>query len=77
LEVLIVEWGFMNNEIVVIDSAIGIIIEFRWIDKGVYQIYIPSLEISSYGNTIEEAQAMMNFSLEEFVSDLCLLGRSI
>lgn len=48
---------------------------FKWKQDDTYFVYVPSLEISSYGNTKEEAVDMMNFSLNEFGMDLKNIGR--
>ncbi|WP_343604784.1 hypothetical protein [Fluviicola sp.] len=43
---------------------------FKWMANDIYQVYIPSLKLSSYGPKNEAADEMMNFSLKEFVLDL-------
>lgn len=45
---------------------------FRFIDKDTSQfvIYIPSLEISGYGETEDKADQMVRFHLNEFITEL-------
>lgn len=48
---------------------------YKWKQDETFFVYVPSLDISSYGNTAKEAVQMMNFSLKEFAYDLKAVGR--
>lgn len=43
---------------------------FSWMANDIYQVYIPSLKLSSHGPTSDAAAKMMNFSLKELTRDL-------
>jgi|GEM_PF-5569779 len=59
------------NQIHFSESAIKMsVTTFKWMANDIYQIYIPSLKLSSYGPTSEAAAEMMNFSMKEFICDL-------
>jgi hypothetical protein len=51
----------------------------RFVDKDTNQFvyFIPALNISGYGETIEKAQEMLNFSLEDFFGFLVSLSADI
>jgi hypothetical protein len=50
----------------------GIFSTFRFIDRDTNQhvLYIPSFEISGYGDTYEKAEEMIKFSIDEFFHKL-------
>lgn len=48
---------------------------FKWMANDIYQVYVPSLNLSSYGPSSEAATEMMNFSLKDFVLDLEKVGK--
>ncbi len=47
----------------------------EYIDKDTkqYVLYIPSLELTGYGETLEKADQMIKFSLDNFFDNLCSL----
>ena len=50
------------------DSFEGNVRVFSWDDHGFTMMYIPSLQISAYGTTKEEAKSMMDDCIVEFVT---------
>jgi hypothetical protein len=56
-------------------SVQGVVIRFRDKDTLQFIMYIPSLEISAYGETQEKAQEMFKFSLDDYFKYLTDMSR--
>lgn len=50
------------------------IITFEGKESGVFIVYSPSLEVTGYGNTKEEAEKSFEFNVSQFCEDLYLLN---
>lgn len=46
---------------------------FEWVDHGHVMLYLPSLNISAYGQNLQAALEMLDFSVEEFFHNLSTL----
>ena len=55
----------------------GHLTAFRFIDNDTNQwvVYLPTLELSGYGETLEKAQEMLRFHIEDFSSNLVNISR--
>ncbi len=49
---------------------------FSWKDEDHYLIYIPALEMSGYGDTMEEAEELLKVSVLEYGKTLLSLSKS-